>query len=149
VVNAMADETKTHFWTKRTFIGRLRLLILLAVLAAVSLWAYFSTRDPINWTLYSRIKNGMSGQEVLAVLGCPPGVYGEGGNHLEDSSRLLEPSYKIQEWRGFEHSIFIFYNEQGLVNGKTLYVAWQLSKDTPFLERLYWRMGIRPPQVRE
>jgi hypothetical protein len=146
----MADDKKRRFWTKRRLVVVMGLLLLLAGLAAVWSKVYFPPKD-FDRDIYSRIRRGMSEQEVLAIVGCPPGDYGptDGVDQLEEFDQSPLPLAKVQKWRGFEHEILVCYNDQGTVNGKWLYVIVDNNTDAPLLDRLRWWLGISPkPRMR-
>jgi outer membrane protein assembly factor BamE (lipoprotein component of BamABCDE complex) len=92
------------------------------VLAALEVHAYrqkLARVRPIDWEHFERIKEGMSGAEVEAILGGPPGDY-----HTENifyhsfgvtSKGQRDTPIGYEWWCGNKGAIVIRFDEQGKV----------------------------------
>src|SRR3712207_546068 len=93
----------------------------LAVLIFGEAWAFlWFTRDPINRASFQKIAVGMTEQEVVGVLGLPPGVY------CADDAPFLWPSamslpqagaHTSKVWSGEGMQIVVAFSPAGRVTG--------------------------------
>src|SRR4051812_10694566 len=103
----------------RTRNRRLLALGLLAGLACLSfllfLWLTTPAKSPINWEAYAAIHEGMTEQQVAALLGGPP------GNYATDR-RLVTGFPHAQggrEWLSDALAVYVWFDAEGTVIAKS------------------------------
>src|SRR5262245_18822576 len=65
----------------------------------------------VTWDNFQRIQDGMSEQEVEAILGGP-------GKTQSGSSEDCPPQGTVKTWHGTIMEVFVVFDERGTVKGK-------------------------------
>jgi hypothetical protein len=103
-----------------------------AGVGTIVFWPKQEEREELfNERHFGQLKNGMTRDEVSRTLGGPPGDYtegkveryhyGYGPNETWSDSISLPPAAKIKdEWYGPYGAIYAYFDENGLLTGKSL-----------------------------
>jgi hypothetical protein len=97
---------------------------------------------PVTKAKCARIEKGISKEEVLLILGVPPGDYTDGGPieidlGPERLSRLYLETDKYDVWWGQDCSLYVIYDkDSGLVDEAIVTGLIQLPKSTTIPKRI-------------
>jgi hypothetical protein len=119
------------------------LLLCLALLALVGLSGGLLVllthpRHRINQESYERIKEGMTLEEVEAILGGPPGNYTRGRYGMLPYLALpLKPLPRVlHEWLGEEAAIYVWFDLEGRARETGLQKVLGVKGEPSLLDRL-------------
>jgi hypothetical protein len=136
-------------------------VVIVAVLAAVRLW-WFRPAPRFGPAYFERIKEGMTEDEVEAVVGCPAGYYNKppprpaglppdaslptgdiAGRELKHSGPELGPGQasKTEWWWGDSYGIEVKFDHEGRVAAHSLYGVEEPDAGPSVLERLHAWLG--------
>jgi hypothetical protein len=119
------------------------LLIAAAVgLAAVGVYSWSQRKPDFTAAQHLRINEGMTLQQVEAILGCPPGDYTRAGVPPSHSDSILSTEETREEaWLGETGSIHVTFDKDGRValssysethKSREDWVDWMLEKLKPW-----------------
>jgi hypothetical protein len=95
--------------------------------------------------VYGKIREGMSLQQVQALLGCPPGFYGDGSGTRTFWVKAGVPealdSSSVREWANDTCRILVLVDEHSAVRGKLFLEAEPPPYEGTFLDRLRAWLG--------
>jgi hypothetical protein len=113
-----------------------RLLLLSAVLACFAGWLLVANARKITWARFEQVKVGMSRDEVIRIVGGPPGDYSDGL-----SRRICTRSpWFYQSWLYDEGELLVRFDDADRATG----VVWRCGPPT-FTEqvrRWFDRFGL-------
>ncbi|MCI0743828.1 MAG: hypothetical protein L0Y58_00330 [Verrucomicrobia subdivision 3 bacterium] len=110
---------------KKRFLVRLGVLLLLAAAAFVFVLWWTTPNHRINVDSFKKIKNGMTLDEVVQIVGVPPGHYGApsknpGTIYLLASDAVLDPfkfegTEHVEEWHSDVGKLMLILNKEHIV----------------------------------
>jgi hypothetical protein len=106
-----------------------RVALLTFVVVALSLVflvkvVFYPSEDPFGPPAYAKIGFGMTEGQVIEQVGSQPGDYGDAsysGHLIVSFNEKPERSSKTLIWRGSEYVLIVYFDQNGLVNGKRHY----------------------------
>jgi hypothetical protein len=101
---------------------RALLLVVAAIILGLTLYVVRHRNAPrahnISWGTYNKIQEGMTEEQVTALLGVPPGDYSKSIAAVRGGRYGLLVGFRQEEWWSDTGVIRVYFNPDGAVAGK-------------------------------
>jgi hypothetical protein len=132
---------------KRIVICSLTFLALAA--GSFAAFWFLQPRPRIDEQAFARIEHGMTEQQVIDIIGAPPGNYGVGEGELNPfnvSTFWIFPEKSVKTWLGRDKAIQIGFADDGKVLSKNIGNVWREYDSHLHMVGVWFRLADRKPR---